>query len=88
MKILIVGAGLFGGVCAHELAKFGNVTTLLEIYTLKKLKVFRFMNMGHIFSIRLIRIYGIMFSSLQRLIVIQMRLLQITTVNCITCRLI
>ena len=30
MKILIVGAGLFGGVCAHELAKFGHQITVIE----------------------------------------------------------
>ncbi|RXT58702.1 UDP-galactopyranose mutase [Lacticaseibacillus chiayiensis] len=30
MKILIVGAGLFGAVCAHELAKLGHDITVIE----------------------------------------------------------
>lgn len=30
MKILIVGAGLFGAVCAHELSKQGHQITVIE----------------------------------------------------------
>lgn len=56
---LIVGAGLFGAVFAHEATKCGKPvwlstkgSTLEEIFIQKKQKESRFINTGRIFSIR------------------------------------
>jgi len=85
MNYLIVGAGLFGAVFAHEAAKSGNQVTVIEkrdhiagnIYT-KEMEL--------IFSTLLIKKFGIMFINFQVLTVILIALLQITKDICITCR--
>ena len=79
---LVVGAGLYGAVFANQ-AKAqgksvlvidkrpniaGNVfTEKIEGINVQKLKVFRFMNMGHIFSILIIRKFGILLIGLLNL---------------------
>ena len=63
---LIVGAGLFGAVFAHEAYKKGNVllstreSILQVIFILKKLMILMFTNTEHIFFILLTRRYGSM----------------------------
>ena len=64
---LVVGAGLFGAVFAHEAALKGKKVKVIEneiisrvISILVKRKEFKFINMELISSILLIRRFGIM----------------------------
>ena len=66
-KYLVVGAGLFGATFAHEAAKRGHEVKVIEkrdhmrvTSILRKLMVFKFISMGHTFSILLIGKFGIM----------------------------
>ena len=62
---LVVGAGLFGAVFAHEAAQRGHKvkvmkkeTMLPEIFTQKRYMVFKFINLVHISSILLRKKFG------------------------------
>lgn len=65
---LIVGAGLFGAVCAYRLKQMNKKVLVIDkryhiggnIYTEKLLVVYLFINMGLIFSILIIRMFGIL----------------------------
>lgn len=62
---LVVGAGLYGAVFAHEALKKGKgfwllirELILLEIFILRKLRGLMCINMVHIFFIQIISRYG------------------------------
>ena len=92
---LIVGAGLFGSVFAHEAKKKGKtclvidkLTTSQETFTAKKLRESMYINMAHIFSIHLTKKCGSTLISLRNLtIILILQLLYIRT-SFIICRLI
>ena len=91
---LVVGAGLYGAIFAHEAKKANKSVLVLEkrpniagnVYT-EKIELM-FISMGHIFFIQIMRTFGIMLENLLSLIVLQIVLLQIIKVNYIRCHLI
>ena len=65
---LVVGAGLYGAVFAHEAKKAGKSVLVIDkrpniagnVYTEDIEKVFRYISMVHIFFIQIIERYGSM----------------------------
>lgn len=95
MKILVVGAGLYGAVMAHEAAKKGNNVLVIDqrdhlagnIYT-KEIKGIQVHQYGaHIFTHR-IGGSGRLFSNSRNSTAIRTVQSQITTARSIICRLI
>ena len=92
---LVVGAGLYGAIFAHEAKKANKSVLVLEkrpniagnVYT-EKIEGINVHKYGHIFFIQIMRTFGIMLENLLSLIVLQIVLLQIIKVNYIRCHLI
>lgn len=92
---LIVGAGLFGAVFAHEAKKKGkkrvwlliSVTILQVIFTARKSKESMYTSTERTFSTPLIRKSGTISISLQSLIIISTLRLQYTRTSFTTCLL-
>ena len=92
---LIVGAGLFGSVFAHEAKKKGKTCLVIDKrdhiagnITAKKLRESMYINMAHIFSIHPTKKCGSTLISLRNLtIILILQLLYIRT-SFIICRLI
>ena len=85
---LIVGAGLYGAVFAHEMTKRGKNVSLLisgiisrETFIPVSRAVFRCINMARISSIPAIRKYGTMSINLRNLIIILTPLSPFITTN-------
>ena len=69
---LVVGSGLYGAIFAHEAKKSGkSVLVLQEMFIQKKLKESTYINTVRIFSIQIIRKYGIISHSLRNSTVLQ-----------------
>ena len=92
---LIVGAGLYGAVFAHEAKKAGKSVLVIDkrpniagnVYT-EKIRESMFISMVHIFSIPIIRRSGIILHSLRSSTVLQTARLPIIMVSCTAFRLI
>ena len=89
---LVVGAGLYGAVFAHEAKEAGKSVLVIDkrpniagnVFT----EEFMCINMARIFSIQIIKKYGIILPGLQSLTVSQTARLQIIMVSYILCHLI
>ena len=93
---LVVGAGLYGAVFAHEAKEAGKSVLVIDkrpniagnVFTEDVEREFMCINMARIFSTPIIKKYGIILPGLQSSTVSQTARLQIIMVSYILCHLI